>query len=57
MTSVNQCSKDGPDLLFGKLSIRDKRYEPFFTMKWIQFLNNNMWKQCSKNIIEEKEVN
>ena len=28
-----QCDKDGPEFLFGKLSIRDKRDEPYFPVK------------------------
>ena len=35
-----QCSKDGPDFLFGKLIIRDSRYEPCFTAKNIIMVSN-----------------
>ena len=35
-----QCSKDGPDFLFGKLIIRDSRYEPCFTAKNIIIVSN-----------------
>ena len=37
-----QCSVDGPELLYEKLRIKDRKYEPYFILK-IEYSSNNMF--------------
>ena len=49
-----QCSKDGPDFLFGDLRIRDKKMN-YFSLQKNKFLANTKLKQCLGKTLEEKK--